>query len=405
MEPQTEGSAMGESGTRSPQLFNGRKMFAITNVLSGERAEALFVKEQLDDIIGHSSVHVLNFKDPDWRANAVDFIRRQVNGKPENVFIVAGGDGTVSLALELVDESGVNSDVTKPLVHTAVIPMGTGNDLSRSVGFGPGFSKDGCCCCCKVDSLQPTIDNIAKGTFSQLDLWTVTIRPKNPSKREEEDDANVKTLMMVNYFSIGFDAAIATRFANFRHNNPRLCSSRSLNKLWYGCYGLNAMCCEPVVSSCASMVVEGKTFPLPDGIKSLVVSNVDSFAAGVTLWKKPDASKRYVFPDGSAIPKPACREGDGNKCPFTPVDISDGILECQGIFGSTHMGMMQMKTRHAERIAQGSDIRIQLDSPIMCQIDGEPLEDVYTLCENGGGITIDIKFLRKAFIVASSEEK
>ena len=400
MEQQTESSVGNVQPDNVPTLFEGKKLFAITNVLSGERAAAIFVKDQLGEILGNTSVHVLSFKNPDWRANAVDFIKNQVDMSRDNIFVVAGGDGTVSLALELVDESGVNNDELQPLVHTAVIPMGTGNDLSRSIGFGPGFTKDGCCCCCGVESLQPTIDSIAKGRLSTLDLWNVTIRPKIRSSREGEVP-KVKTLMMVNYFSIGFDAAIATRFANFRHRNPTLCSSRSLNKLWYGCYGLNAMCCEPLVSSAASMTVEGAAFPLPDGIKSLVISNVDSFAAGVKLWKTPDPAKRYVFPDGSPIPKPACREGDAIACPFTPVSISDGILECQGIFGSTHMGMMQMKLRHSERIAQGGDIQINLDTPVMCQVDGEPLEDVYDMCESGG-VTIDIKFSRKAHIVAAA---
>lgn len=363
---------------------NRRDMFAIVNVLSGEREAADFVKEELERLLGTSQVHVLNFKNPDWRSLAVDFIKNEAKSA-ESIFVVAGGDGTVSLGLQLVEDASVTN------VYTAVIPMGTGNDLSRSLGFGPGFTMGSCCC--SLTSLQATIDKIAQGQLGELDLWNVTARSANAAPREDDETSTI-TFPMVNYFSIGFDAAIATRFANFRKAHPTLCSSRAMNKAWYGIYGMNAMCCEPIVSKVASVQVEGRQTQLPEGIKSLVVSNVDSFAAGVKLWKDPDPKKKY------AAPRPSCRENDGNPCPFTPVSLSDGLLECQGIYGSTHMGMMQMGLRYSERIAQGSSIEIVLESAIMCQVDGEPLEELLNLCD-GGPVSISISFLRKAKIVSA----
>lgn len=45
--------------------------------------------------------------------------------------IVAGGDGTVSLALDAISE-------LERKLPVAILPLGTGNDLSRTLGWGSG---------------------------------------------------------------------------------------------------------------------------------------------------------------------------------------------------------------------------------------------------------------------------
>jgi diacylglycerol kinase (ATP) len=46
--------------------------------------------------------------------------------------IICGGDGTVLWVVQLLAEQGINTS----FISFGVIPIGTGNDFSRSLGWG-----------------------------------------------------------------------------------------------------------------------------------------------------------------------------------------------------------------------------------------------------------------------------
>ena len=69
------------------------------------------------------------------------------------------------------------------------------------------------------------------------------------------------------------------------------------------------------------LLVDGVPYDFPQELKSIVVSNVQSFASGVQLWK--DKRGR-----------------------FGPPQLNDGLLEIQGVFGTWHMRL------HANQVAQ-----------------------------------------------------
>ena len=183
----------------------------------------------------------------------------------------------------------------------------------------------------------------------------------------------VDTHPVNNYFSVGFDASIARKFDTFRKEHPSLCKSRFLNKVWYGCLGWGAMCGNPTLEKICKLKVDGKDVPLPSGIKSLVVTNIDSFAGGVRLWK--DSKKQ-----------------------FQPQRIDDALLEVCGIYGSTHLGFMQIKLRSAVKIAQGSNIEITTSVYVPMQWDGEAM---YKVSEPA---TVDIKPLAQPRILHQKKD-
>jgi len=330
-----------------------RKVVALVNSKSGERSSADFLVNNLKASLGHDRLVDLStcFLD---QSKAVDLIR---NHAVDGVVIVGGGDGTVSWVMDLVDRidwATLGGDSHRPYI--SVIPMGTGNDLSRSLGLGPGFTKEKCCCavsgCCELKNLEGTLlNNVNNAQIGSMDRWQMVVTSPTGAELDKHP--------VNNYFSVGFDGSIARKFDTFRKNHPALCQSRVLNKIWYGFLGLDALCGNSKLDTLVNLNVDGKDIPLPPDLKSLVVTNIDSFAGGVKLWKegsKDDAGK------------------------YTVPRLDDNLVEICGMYGSTHMGFMQIKLRSAVKIAQGTNVTITTKEFIPMQWDGEPMWKVNTAC-------------------------
>lgn len=60
------------------------------------------------------------------------FNKGQLSGKGKVVAIISGGDGTVLWVVSLVGRQGI--DLNK--ITFGIIPIGTGNDFSRCLGWG-----------------------------------------------------------------------------------------------------------------------------------------------------------------------------------------------------------------------------------------------------------------------------
>ena len=75
--------------------------------------------------------------------------------KGERHFIIVGGDGTLNTFVNAVMESRVNSSE----IYAALIPLGTGNDWSRSHGY--------------TNRYLDAIDSLLKGNFIHHDLGLV----------------------------------------------------------------------------------------------------------------------------------------------------------------------------------------------------------------------------------------
>ncbi|XP_028626686.1 diacylglycerol kinase kappa [Grammomys surdaster] len=77
--------------------------------------------------------------------------------------LVCGGDGSVSWVLSTIDAYGVHDRC-----QLAIIPLGTGNDLARVLGWGALWNKN--------NSLLDVLTQIEQANVRILDRWSVMIR-------------------------------------------------------------------------------------------------------------------------------------------------------------------------------------------------------------------------------------
>ena len=123
----------------------------------------------------------------------------------ENIKILAcGGDGTISSVVNFLKDCNVEAwKVKNPSV--AILPLGTGNDLSRSLGWGPSFSDS--------DTLKilQNVNSDSKNIL--LDRWKVTITQSLKTPLQQN-------FLMYNYMSIGIDAQVCLRFHQLREKYP-----------------------------------------------------------------------------------------------------------------------------------------------------------------------------------------
>ncbi|XP_061971010.1 diacylglycerol kinase 2-like [Populus nigra] len=252
--------------------------------------------------------------------------------------LVCGGDGTVAWVLDAIERRNFESP---PPV--AIIPLGTGNDLSRVLQWGGGFSKfDG------QGGLCTLLQDIDQAAVTMLDRWKVNIKEENSEGYMEREQSK----FMMNYLGIGCDAKLAYEFHITRQENPEKFSSQFVNKLRYAREGARDM----MDRACADLPwqvwleVDGKDIQIPKDCEGLIVLNIGSYMGGVDLWQND-----YEHDDD-----------------FSLQSMQDKMLEVVSVCGAWHLGKLQVGLSQATRLAQGKAIKIHASSAFPVQIDGEP---------------------------------
>jgi diacylglycerol kinase (ATP) len=138
--------------------------------------------------------------------------------------IACGGDGTVGWILSVIDEMNLENP---PAV--AILPLGTGNDLARTLGWGPGYNNE---------PMEYFLNKVINGHVNKLDRWTIKTtlllnNNNNGGQDNKEAKDNLPLNVLNNYFSIGADAKIALDFHSAREKNPELFTSQAFNKIEY----------------------------------------------------------------------------------------------------------------------------------------------------------------------------
>ena len=176
--------------------------------------------------------------------------------------IVVGGDGITAAALAGVCASG------EP-VPVGVVPVGTGNDLARVTGMHRLLRKRG---------LKACVQQCLNAEAVPIDIWKIN-----------------ETHFMVNYLSIGMDAAVVKSFSRHREKRRTPYPSSFINFCMYGLFGVQQLFAG--ITGTTIMNVQGadsvETHRL-NGLRELIVSNIPSYAAGTLVSPGTHYADRHL---------------------------------------------------------------------------------------------------------------
>lgn len=258
----------------------------------------------------------------------------------KNLRIIAcGGDGTVGWILSVMDAMDI-PPAERPAI--GIIPLGTGNDLARSLSWG-GKYRD--------KPLKKVLMDIANADIIDLDRWSLSYCPldNHGDTPEEIANADVKLPLDVlnNYFSVGIDAHIALQFHRARNSNPEHFTSRTRNLLFYGLEGGKDLFKHQWRNLMDHVTIECDGFDYTPRLKaygthSVMFLNIRSYAGGTKPWNRKN----------------------GAQC------MNDGLLEVVAI-DNLDLAILHAGGSGAS-VCQCKRAVITTNSCVPMQIDGEP---------------------------------
>uniref|UniRef100_A0A8C5GNT6 Diacylglycerol kinase n=1 Tax=Gouania willdenowi TaxID=441366 RepID=A0A8C5GNT6_GOUWI len=265
--------------------------------------------------------------------------------KVPNLRILAcGGDGTVGWILSALDELQMN-----PQPPVAVLPLGTGNDLARTLNWGGGYTDE---------PVSKVLCHVEDGSVVQLDRWNLLV--EKSATQPEEGTQKVRLAVekclplnvFNNYFSLGFDAHVTLEFHESREANPEKFNSRFRNKMFYAGAAFSDFLQRSSrdLSKHVRVVCDGTD--LTQKIQELkfqciVFLNIPRYCAGTMPWGNT-----------------------GDHRDFEPQRHDDGCIEVIG-FTMASLAALQVGG-HGERLHQCREVVLTTFKTVPVQVDGEP---------------------------------
>uniref|UniRef100_A0A671X9A4 Diacylglycerol kinase n=1 Tax=Sparus aurata TaxID=8175 RepID=A0A671X9A4_SPAAU len=246
--------------------------------------------------------------------------------KVPNLRILAcGGDGTVGWILSTLDELQMN-----PQPPVAVLPLGTGNDLARTLNWGGGYTDE---------PVSKVLCHVEDGSVVQLDRWNLLV--EKSASQPEEGTQKLPLNVFNNYFSLGFDAHVTLEFHESREANPEKFNSRFRNKMFYA--GVSVPL--DVLPHCDGTDLTPKIQELK--FQCIVFLNIPRYCAGTMPWGNT-----------------------GDHRDFEPQRHDDGCIEVIG-FTMASLAALQVGG-HGERLHQCREVVLTTFKTVPVQVDGEP---------------------------------
>ncbi|XP_051543780.1 diacylglycerol kinase iota-like isoform X6 [Myxocyprinus asiaticus] len=257
--------------------------------------------------------------------------------KVPNLRILAcGGDGTVGWILSALDELQMN-----PQPPVAVLPLGTGNDLARTLNWGGGYTDE---------PVSKILCQVEDGTVVQLDRWNLQVEVS--FVQPEEGTQKLPLNVFNNYFSLGFDAHVTLEFHESREANPEKFNSRFRNKMFYAGAAFSDFLQRSSrdLSKHVRVVCDGTDLtPKIQELKfqCIVFLNIPRYCAGTMPWGNT-----------------------GDHRDFEPQRHDDGCIEVIG-FTMASLAALQVGG-HGERLHQCREVVLTTFKTLPVQVDGEP---------------------------------
>lgn len=223
---------------------------------------------------------------------------------PTDVVFACGGDGTASAVAEVI----AGQEQAVPAL--GVLPLGTGNDLARVLGWSEA-GRD----------LAGLLKTWPVSARRQLDRWRI----EGPGLRRS----------WCNYLSLGVDARVAQHFHHLRLRHPGLVRGALINRSLYGILGAQQ---RSIDLARLVRLTPGPVLPRWAGV--LVLGNIPSYAGGVTLAR-------------------------GMRC-------DDGRLELVALGHGLCLGLVTARLRRPRLVARTEHLEFDLGGTLAMQVDGEP---------------------------------
>lgn len=198
---------------------NNIYVVAFANAGSGDQRGRAFV-EHLNAILGRSG---RAFELPHELDKGFDEIVEIKKNENVQVRILAcGGDGTVTWVLSEIQSRAAECFPNDDAPPVGIIPLGTGNDLARSLGWGAALTE--------LTELETYVLRVLYAKPVLLDQWKLRLRPKNslPPALRPTKDLDVDFVgYFTNYFSVGMDAMTAYEVGRTRKGRLGKCCFRT----------------------------------------------------------------------------------------------------------------------------------------------------------------------------------
>ncbi|XP_055301129.1 eye-specific diacylglycerol kinase isoform X8 [Sitodiplosis mosellana] len=274
---------------------------------------------------------------------------------PQLRILACGGDGTAGWILSVLDQMHFE---TQPAV--GVLPLGTGNDLARALGWGGGYTDE---------PISTILKNIGDSDTILLDRWSLKVTPNPNAKDDKKRDGkdNLPLNVVNNYFSFGVDAHIALEFHEAREAHPERFNSRLRNKMFYGQAGGKDLLkrkwkdlSEMVILECDGKDITPKL--KEHRVHAIVFLNIPSYGGGTRPWASSGGKQA----------------------------TDDGLIEVVGL--TTYQLPMLQAGKHGTCIAQCKTAKIVTSKTIPMQVDGEAAKLKPSI--------IELSLLNKALMLA-----